>query len=1049
MKPSWTAISDVFDAAVALPAEGRSQFLAERCGADPELLREVESLLECDAAVGADYLEPPAPAATTDAREPEPGAVVGGCRLVRRIGQGGMGVVFEAQQVEPQRRVAVKILTSLSNVSGARRRFAREVHLLARMNHPAIARVFASGVDAGIPYLAMEFVEGALPITEYARRHALSEHDAIRLFRRVCDGVAHGHAKGVVHRDLKPANVLIDDQGAPKLIDFGVARVLDIAEGDEHWKTRAGEFAGTVQYMSPEQADAGATDVKAETDVYALGLVLYEVLCGRPARSVVGKGLTEALKSVVDNQVPPARKVRADLPQELEWVLGRALEHDPARRYSSVVEFDRDLGRYLSHEPVLAGPRSRAYEARLWMRRHPTVTAVLGVVLVSIVALTVLAVRTVARGRDLERLSDAQRLRDLERRADLLWPAEPRHVAAMTAWLAEARALSSNLAVHRATLAELRSRALPRTAEEIAEDAAGHPRAAELATAKLELALARSAIARRSDAEAEPSPAANFGAYAGIQYGYVLNNSAFALIDPDQKGLRRPDVALGLALHALKLELCDHPATLDTVAWAYFRLGDDESAAEFSDRSLEEARKEAELAESSASSVSETDHEPSDAARKLADLEGSAARLFAAIDHEHSTAGRHEAATRVIELEARVQALETAVARPRQWQFTDASDAWWHEALSDLVDRLEEFLDPERGLLGGKSLAHGLGVEPRLEFARDVERRTLVEPADAWRAAITAVAANPRYGGLVLTPQLGLVPLGADRDSGLLEFADLASGEPPERDTDGRLRMLEDSAVVFVLIPGGTFRLGAQRTDPDGVQYDPLARDSEGPPRSMSLDPFFMSKYELDIAQWLRATGTRPNTYAEGDSAHGELITALHPIETVSWTQCTKVLARQDWCFPTDTQWEYAARAGTTTPWWTGSTPESLQGAANISDRHVEEVEPLHERLFENALDDGRFLHAPIGSYLANGFGLHDVHGNVSEWCADLLAGTNSARREGDGLVLDSIDDRYVLRGGGFDNNDAERARSSKRIAALPNFSNFDIGVRPARRLQP
>lgn len=1046
MKPSWAAISDVFDAAVALPTEARPQFLAERCGRDDELRREVESLLECDAAVGAAYLEPPAPA--VDVREPEPGTVVGGCRLVRRIGQGGMGVVFEAQQVEPRRRVAVKILTSLSNTADARRRFEREANLLARMSHPAIARVFTSGVDAGLPYLAMEFVEGALPITEYVRRHALSDVDALRLFRRVCDGVAHGHRKGVVHRDLKPANILIDDQGAPKLIDFGVARVLDIAEGDEHWNTRTGQFAGTVQYMSPEQAESGATDVQAQTDVYALGLVLYEVLCGRPARSTAGKGLTEALKSVVENQVPPARKVRTDLPRELEWVLGRALEHDPARRYSSVVEFERDLDRYLSHEPVSAGPRSRAYEARLWMRRHRAATAVLGVVLVSMVALTVLALRTVARGREVERLSDAQRLRDLERRADLLWPAEQRHVRAMTAWLAEARALISSLPAHRATLAELRSRALPRTPEQIAEDRASHPRAAELAEAQLELKLASSAIARRSDAEADALSAADIRAYAGIEQGWALNNRAYALIDPDALGPRRPDVALALALRALELPACDRPPTLDTVAWAYFHLGDDESAAEFSDRALEEAREEAELAEASARSAGKTDREPTVATRNWIALEDSAARLLSAIDHARSMAGRHEAGERVTDLESRVRSLATSVAEPRQWHFTDESDAWWHEALSDLVDRLAEFQDPERGLVAGRSLGHGLGIEPRLEFARDVERRTLVEPADAWRAAIAAVAAHPRYGGLVLAPQLGLVPLGADPDSGLQEFADLASGAVPERDEDGRLRMLEDSAVVFVLIPGGTFLLGAQSWDPDATQYDELAYPDEGPPRSMSLDAFFLSKYELDIAQWWRATWTRPNTYGVGDSAGDEVFTALHPVETVSWTQCAAVLARQSWDFPTDAQWEYAARAGSTTPWWTGSAPQSLQGAANICDAYAESKGPITGWRYERAVNDGRDLHAPIGSYRGNAFGLHDVCGNVAEWCADLYAPTNSARGTGDGRVLDSIEDRYIIRGGGCRNNDAETVRSTRRHAEKPDYLTDSIGVRPARRLQ-
>ena len=368
MKRPWDDVAALFEAAAVLSREERARFLDERCADDVELRREVDSLLEHHDSAG-DYLTPPHVATFVPAIPLTPGAVVGGFRLVRCIGTGGMGSVHEAEQSHPHRQVALKVLPPFADASSARR-FAQEAELLARMNHPSIAQIFAAGVDGTTPYLAMELVEDALPITAFVRARELSATETIALFRHVCAAVAHGHAKGVVHRDLKPSNVLVDAAGVPKVIDFGIARALDDADGEGPRMTRTGELIGTLQYMSPEQAEGRAGEVDAQSDVHALGLVLYELVCGKRAYSLEGKALTQSLRAIVEDPIPSARSVRSSLPAELEWILAKAIDKDRMRRYASVAEFDADLARLLAHEPVLASPPSRLYEARKFVRRH-------------------------------------------------------------------------------------------------------------------------------------------------------------------------------------------------------------------------------------------------------------------------------------------------------------------------------------------------------------------------------------------------------------------------------------------------------------------------------------------------------------------------------------------------------------------------------------------------------------------------------------------------------------------------------------------------------
>src|SRR5262245_14637069 len=342
------------------------------------------------------------------------------------------------------------------------------------------------------------------------------------------------------------------------------------------------------------------------------------------------------------------------------------------------------------------------------------------------------------------------------------------------------------------------------------------------------------------------------------------------------------------------------------------------------------------------------------------------------------------------EHEAKLAALKTSAADV---------DHWWRNQLTKLVAGLKALEDPVKGLISGISPEHGLGIERRLDFANSVRERSLEsdEAAERWRAACASIrdrAQCPLYSGLELAPQLGLLPLDRDPDSGLWEFAHLLTGEPAERGPDGKLAISGDTGLVFVLIPGGSFWMGAQATDPAARNYMPWAAAYESPVHEVSLDPFFLSKYEMTQAQWARLTGQNPSDDRDGNAA-------ILPVEQVSWFSCDELMRRLQLTLPTEAQWEYAARAGTETIWWTGGEKESLEGAANLAD--VANQRMMQASLgggdVEAWLDDGHARSSPVGSYRANPFGLHDVVGNVSEWCRDSMCSYNDEHRKGDGQL--------------------------------------------------
>jgi len=277
-----------------------------------------------------------------ESRDPLVGRTIGDVTLVAVIAEGGMGRVYEGRQRTPDRPVAVKILRPGFVTQEGVKRFAREANLLGSLRHPNIAQVFWAGacdvLGSAVPFIVMELVPGAVPITEFSRQQRLDATARVALFRKVCSAVAHGHAAGIVHRDLKPGNVLIDSVGEPKLIDFGIARLVDTA-GDSTALTECGRLVGTVQYMSPEQITGDSTDVNPRTDVYALGILLHELLAGRRPYEIDPRRVFDAARIIRSRK--PGSLATADgrrSSPELDRIVEKCLAIDPAARYGHAAE---------------------------------------------------------------------------------------------------------------------------------------------------------------------------------------------------------------------------------------------------------------------------------------------------------------------------------------------------------------------------------------------------------------------------------------------------------------------------------------------------------------------------------------------------------------------------------------------------------------------------------------------------------------------------------------------------------------------------------------
>jgi eukaryotic-like serine/threonine-protein kinase len=410
-EPSPESVKTLFLEAAGLEPDPRRAFLDARCAGDLELRAAIDELLHFDAkAQGApDFLN--SPAATVRATLPAADAVpesIGRYRVIRRLGEGGMGTVYEAEQDDPRRTVALKVIRRGSDTSNLRRRFAREASILGRLTHVGIARVYeASATEDGQLYFAMEFIHG-LPLDEHVRRQAVDNRARLDLAARVCDAVQHANEQGIVHRDLKPANILVDEAGQPKVLDFGVALATGGSLQDSTAHTRTGQLIGTFGYMSPEQVAADPRAIDARSDVYALGVILYELLADRLPYRLDGLPLPEVVRVI--QEVEPSRlgSVDRQFRGAIETIVAKALEKDKARRYQSAEELAADLRRHLADEPIRARPTSGFYKARRFVSRHKPLVAATALVFAALVGATILSLISARQAQESARLARSQ-----------------------------------------------------------------------------------------------------------------------------------------------------------------------------------------------------------------------------------------------------------------------------------------------------------------------------------------------------------------------------------------------------------------------------------------------------------------------------------------------------------------------------------------------------------------------------------------------------------------------------------------------------------------
>ena len=1013
------------------------------------------------------------------------------------VARGGQGAVVRVWDRDLRRTLAMKVTLSgeqelRSSDTQTLGRFLEEAQVTAQLDHPGIVPVHELGLEAdGRLFFTMRLVKGR-DLKEIIQLYHEGEAGwnlprVLGVMLKVCEAMAYAHDKDVIHRDLKPKNVMVGRHGQVYVMDWGLARILGHAdlhdlrlrepeqtltriESERSGKsgdallTMDGTVIGTPAYMSPEQAEGRTGAVDRRSDVYSAGAILYHVLIGHPPYIPHGVlvNARQVLWRVIEGPPPALHKLAPSTPEELVAICEKAMERDPAKRYPDMAALAEDLRAFLEHRVVRAYETGALAEFKKWVvRNKPLAATVLGATLVLVLGSTGTALVLAGKNEDLAkatveaetnataadaeranvmRLSGVQKLDGLIGEADSLWPAHPENVDAYRSWQKRALELVGSLRPHPsgehpghlAQLAELRARALPETDAEHEAGRRSHPRFAELEAKELRLEAWKRAQAVRDGGSA---PAFVLDAATLASDPVVLNDRAVLLVETDRTIFGREAEGLALARAAVERSGAEvDPRILDTLAFALLANGLDDDALRASTDAVERAGGLL-MREEDAQRAQELE-------AILVDNEKRAERLKAEVADARGEGGARALAA----LEAEVAALEQEIGERRTWHFADSEDQWWHDQLAGLVAGIEALADERTGLAGsGIAPPHGWSIQRRLAFAQRVEEesRSGPEAARRWREAIASIADQsqcPAYGGLVIAPQLGLLPIGRDPHSKLWEFALLQSGTPPLRDPGGKLVIDEGSAVVLVLLPGGTFTMGAQSLDSNAPRFDPRAKNEEEPPRAVTLSPFFLSKYEMTQAQWERIDGENPSANQRTPVAPS----LLHPVENVSWNDCHRLVQRLGLALPTEAQWEYAARAGTDTIWWTGNGRESLIGAVNLADLSAAAEQYASQ---EDWIEDGYRGHAPVDRFRANPFGLHSTLGNVIEWCLDGFQGhyykigpsqDPSCPFENNAL--------RVLRGGSFDENAIE-LRCSRRASNPADGKTNVTGLRPARAL--
>ncbi len=449
-------IQELFCAAAALPQELRELHLAKECADDTSIRAQVLEMLRFDMCETGVLESPAFGEGVSASRLPDGDATnhampfqrplperIGRYRIIRVLGEGGMGTVYEAEQDNPRRSVAVKVLRNQAASIQALRRFEQEAQMLGRLQHPGIAQILEAGTtDAergAWPFIAMEHVKG-LPLLEFARERNLSRRERLELVARACDAMHYAHENGVVHRDLKPGNILVVEEGTearrregnkesaehslravPKILDFGVGRLIDSDAQGVTLRTTVGELIGTVPYMSPEQAAGDPAGLDWRSDVYSLGVILYELLTGRLPQEVRNLMIHEAVRVIREDDPTPAGSVNRSLRGDVETILAKALEKDKLRRYQSAADFAADIRRHLHEQPISARPASAMYRLTKFAKRNKAIVTGVAIAFLAMMAGTVFSTRQAIVAESARQQEEQQRRVADDRTAEAQW----------------------------------------------------------------------------------------------------------------------------------------------------------------------------------------------------------------------------------------------------------------------------------------------------------------------------------------------------------------------------------------------------------------------------------------------------------------------------------------------------------------------------------------------------------------------------------------------------------------------------------------------------
>ena len=962
------------------------------------------------------------------------------------LGRGGGGIVVKVLDTKLNRLVAMKIAVGSHEIypsdesprvgSRALTRFVDEACIAGQLDHPGIAAVHElGGDDAGGAFFTMRLVRGETLAAafEHVRlgRRGWNQTRGLGVLLRVCETMAYAHDKGVIHRDLKPSNVMLGPYGEVHVMDWGLARVVGVvsrgggtvstAQAPEPevvsvrgfrrdetpasaLLTKTGDAVGTPSFMAPEQALGQLAQIGPCADVYAVGAMLYQLIGGEAPFLRKDADLTprEVLEAVVAAPPRPLHELAPRSPVELVAICEKAMAREIAGRYPTMQALADDLRAYIEGRVV------RAYETGMWaetrklVQRNKGTAAALAAAVVTLaigIPSFVAYVREAGRGKeeamrngaiavaaDIEKFlrdsGDGSFVEALEQPATDWWLSRAREIVegSPRASGPESRR-NLGLKEYERQLDELRRSSGVLIGSESEPNYPRSSREAEVRWRTDESLWRR----RMRGMEDWPDKAAIEAQVEAEQLSTdctVLGRAALDLVGLDRPKQFGSEVrALVIAERAVKLATTrtQRARCLEALAWSLCRVGEFDDALAQQLAAIDEARKgiEEEYAGLTGSEIAERQREDSYDVGRAAYWVRATTDNLELLKTEISC-WRDEGDEFNAASDLELASLREAEAR-REWRFRRSEDQWWHDRLTALVSDMRN-------------------LDARLELAR---RATTTDAArEQWSRAIAAIANSSRYDGLRLTPQLDLLPLGEDGDSGLWEFAHLPTGLPARR-VDGKLALTRNSGLVFVLLPKSSLHVAGSA--------------AESRPWTA---PFFLSKYEMTHEQWTRATRAWPPRRFEQFT--------LTPVTHIDWDECTTTLKQLGgWLgLPTETQWLFGCAAGQEQPWWLVDGLERLREYENLDFQSA--LQPSGQ------LGGDRRSYAAVGRRRANPYGLCDMLGNVSEWCSTVVTSQDESTAT------------HVCMGGRYLEPPSDEPSRVERERWIRDAS---IGVRPARPL--